>query len=220
MKLSLTEENYIKSIYHLSADGENAVSTSAISEDIETKPASVTDMVKKLADKGILKYEKYYGVQLSNDGKSTALEIIRRHRLWEVFLVEKLGFNWDEVHDVAEQMEHIQSSLLIDRLDDFLGNPIMDPHGDPIPDKDGNIIITPQMPLSELSIGESGKVVNVPDSDPSLLRHLDKIKIKLGSVLKVIDVTEFDKSILIQIDKNHEQYLSDQIAKSLMIAKK
>jgi len=220
MKLSLTEENYIKSIYHLSSDGESTVSTNAISEDIATKPASVTDMVKKLADKDILKYEKYYGVQLSPNGKLIALEIVRRHRLWEVFLVEKLGFNWDEVHDVAEQMEHIKSSLLIDRLDNFLGNPIMDPHGDPIPDKDGNIIFTPQMALSELTTGEHGAVVNVPDNNPSLLRHLDKIKIKLGSLLRVVDITEFDQSLLIEIDGTHEQYLSNKIAKSLMIAKK
>lgn len=220
MKLSLTEENYLKAIYHLSEGGEQEVSTNAIAEVIDTKPASVSDMLKKLATKKVVSYEKYRGVQISSEGKKVALEVIRKHRLWEVFLVEKLDFNWDEVHEVAEQLEHIKSSTLILRLDKFLGYPTMDPHGDPIPDENGNFKVNPQSPLAELEPGNEGIVVKVPDSDPSLLQHLDKIKMKLGSRITIKDKVEFDSSVLITIDQHQEIYLSGEIAKNIMLAVK
>lgn len=220
MKLSLTEENYLKSIYHLSHGGELEVSTNAIAEDISTKPASVSDMIRKLSNKGVINYQKYKGVQISKKGKQIALDVVRKHRLWEVFLVEKLGFNWDEVHDVAEQLEHIKSPLLIKRLDKFLDYPTMDPHGDPIPNEAGEFKVNPQLPLADLEINNAGIVVKVPDGNPSLLRHLDTIKMGLGSNILVMDKVEFDSSVLIKIDQQKEIYLSGEIAKNIMVAVK
>ena len=218
MKLSLTEENYLKAIYHLSDDSAEGVSTNAIAEELSTKAASVSDMIRKLSKKKVIDYQKYKGVQITEVGRKIALQIIRKHRLWEVFLVEKLSFNWDEVHDVAEQLEHIKSTTLISRLDEFLGFPTMDPHGDPIPDENGEIKESPQLPLSEFSENTTGIVVKVPDSDPSLLRHLDKIGMKLGSRIRVIEKVEFDNSALISIDQSKELYLSGEIAKNIMLA--
>lgn len=220
MKLSLTEENYLKAIYHLSTDAEDGVSTNSIAEELNTKAASVSDMLRKLSKKKVIDYQKYKGVQITESGKAIALQVIRKHRLWEVFLVEKLDFNWDEVHDVAEQLEHIKSTTLISRLDEFLGYPTMDPHGDPIPDENGEIKISPQLPLSDFSENTIGIVVKVPDSDPSLLRHLDKLGMKLGSKIKVIEKVEFDNSALITIDQGNELYLSGEIAKYIMLAVK
>lgn len=220
MKLSLTEENYLKAIYHLSQGGELEVSTNAIADVIDTKPASVSDMLRKLATKKVVDYEKYRGVQITKDGTKIALDVIRKHRLWEVFLVDKLGFNWDEVHEVAEQLEHIKSPTLISRLEKFLDYPTMDPHGDPIPDEHGHFKIHPQSPLSELTSDSEGIVVKVPDSDPSLLQHLDKIKMKLGSKITIKDKVEFDNSVLISIDQQHDIYLSGEIAKNIMLAVK
>src|SRR5690606_19085975 len=138
--LSFTEENYLKAIYRLSEGGTRAVLTNALAETMNTRAASVTDMVKKLSTKNLISYEKYYGVKITRQGKNEALMVVRKHRLWETLLVEKLNFNWDEVHEVAEQLDHIQSSLLIEQLDEFLGHPSVDPHGHPIPDKNGRII--------------------------------------------------------------------------------
>lgn len=220
MKLTLTEENYLKVIYHQSNAGEHEVSTNAIAEVIDTKPASVSDMIRKLSVKGVVDYQKYKGVQISKTGKKMALEVIRKHRLWEVFLVEKLGFNWDEVHDIAEQLEHIKSPLLIKRLDKFLGHPTMDPHGDPIPDENGEIKMSPQVSLAEFELESEGIVVKVPDGDPSLLRHLDRIKMRLGSHVKLKDRVAFDNSVLIEIDGANEVYISAEISKNIMLAKK
>ena len=217
MELSFTEENYLKSIYHLSESGSTDVSTNAIAEDLSTKPASVSDMMRKLSEKGVIKYEKYKGVQISAKGEKVALSVIRKHRLWEVFLLEKLGFKWDEVHDIAEQLEHIKSPLLIKKLDEFLGFPSVDPHGDPIPNESGEIKIMPQQPLSDMKVGENGIVVNVPDSNPALLRHLDQIKMKLGSRLNIIEKVEFDGSLLISIDGQNALYLSGEISKKIML---
>jgi DtxR family Mn-dependent transcriptional regulator len=218
MKLSLVEENYLKAIYHLSEQSDDGVSTNAIAEVLETKPASVTDMIRKLSGKSVVDYQKYKGVQISGKGRKMALQVIRKHRLWEVFLVEKLGFNWDEVHEVAEQLEHIKSPLLISRLDKFLGFPKMDPHGDPIPDENGEVKEIPQHPMTELNIGNEGIVVKVPDGDPSLLRHLDKINMKLGSRVQIKDKVAFDDTVLISIDQKNEIYISGKIAENIMCA--
>lgn len=218
MQLSLTEENYLKAIYHLSETSENGVSTNAIADELSTKAASVSDMIRKLSRKKVINYQKYRGVQITDLGSKIALQVIRKHRLWEVFLVEKLDFNWDEVHEVAEQLEHIKSSTLISRLDKFLGYPTMDPHGDPIPDENGEIKQSPQMALYEFEENRMGIVVKVPDTDPSLLRHLDKIGMRLGSKIKVLEKVEFDNSALITIDQGKEIYLSGEIAKNIMLA--
>jgi DtxR family Mn-dependent transcriptional regulator len=173
--LSFTEENYLKSIYHLSNGGHNEVSTNAIAEDLNTKAASVTDMIKKLAVKEVISYKKYKGVNVSPTGKNAALQVIRKHRLWEVFLVEKMKFSWDEVHDVAEQLEHIKSPLLIQRLDEFLGHPKNDPHGDPIPDENGEFKSKPQISLSDAKIHHEGILMSDKDSSSPYQQNLDKI---------------------------------------------
>lgn len=217
MELSLAEENYLKSIYHLGESGNGEVSTNSIADDLRTKPASVSDMMRKLSDKGVIDYKKYKGVQVSEIGKKVALGVIRKHRLWEVFLLEKLGFKWDEVHDIAEQLEHIKSPLLIKKLDEFLGYPSVDPHGDPIPDENGEIKIQPQFPLTDLEEDKQGIVVNVPDSNPALLRHLDQIKMHLGSKVKILEKVEFDGSLLISINEQPPMYLSGTISEKIMI---
>jgi len=216
MKLSFVEENYLKAIYHLSEQSESGVSTNAIAEVLLTKPASVTDMIRRLSEKKVVDYQKYKGVQITNKGKSIALQVIRKHRLWEVFLVDKLEFNWDEVHEVAEQLEHIKSPLLISRLDKFLGFPTMDPHGDPIPNENGEFKEHPQVPMTDLEPDTKAFVVKVPDGDPSLLRHLDKIMMKLGSAVLVKEKVDFDESVLVAIDDKQEVYLSGQIARNIM----
>jgi DtxR family Mn-dependent transcriptional regulator len=190
-----SEENYLKAIYHLTVQLEAEVPTNAIAEMMETKASSVTDMLKKLADKALINYIKYQGVSLTEKGRHAAKMIVRKHRLWEVFLVEKLAFTWDEVHDIAEQLEHIKSEQLINKLDDFLGNPTEDPHGDPIPDAQGKITKTEKLLLSELAESETAICVGVKDSSADFLQYLNKQKIALGAVIKVLGRENFDASL-------------------------
>ena len=218
-ELSYTEENYLKAIYHLSEGGIHEVSTNALSDEMQTKPATVSDMIRKLAKKKVISYEKYRGVNIAEPGKKLALHIIRKHRLWEVFLVEKLMFSWDEVHEIAEQLEHIKSPTLVERLDNFLGNPTVDPHGDPIPDKEGNFKAGPTIKLSELSLNDRGVFVTVSDDDPRLLQYLDKVSFSLGDKFTVIDKVEFDGSVKLRTNQNQEVFLSGQIAGLLSIRK-
>ena len=196
---SLSEENYLKSIFHLQTISGKGISTSAIAKKLDTKPSSVTDMIKKLADKQVLVYKKYQGVTLTNLGMKAATSIIRKHRLWEVFLVEKLNFSWDEVHDVAEQLEHIKSPKLINELDEFLGFPKKDPHGDPIPNPAGFIKHTTKVLLSDLKKGEKGTFVGVKDSSSAFLKFLDKRKISLGSLIEILHIEDFDDSLHVSI---------------------
>ena len=190
-----SEENYLKAIYHLTVQLEAEVPTNAIAEMMETKASSVTDMLKKLADKALINYIKYQGVSLTDKGRHAAKMIVRKHRLWEVFLVEKLAFTWDEVHDIAEQLEHIKSEQLINKLDDFLGNPTEDPHGDPIPDAQGKITKIEKLLLSELVESETAICVGVKDSSADFLQYLNKQKIALGAVIKVLGRENFDASL-------------------------
>lgn len=217
MKLSLTEENYLKTIFHLSQQGHHAVSTNAIAEAMDTKPASVSDMLRKLSNKKLINYKKYQGVKINSQGQKAAIGVIRKHRLWEVFLVEKLKFNWDEVHEVAEQLEHIRSPLLIKRLDEFLGQPKFDPHGDPIPDWEGKFPELQKFPLSELKPGEMASVVGLGETSSIFLKYLDKINIKLGVKVKVMEIVEFDNSYEISINNSSPIIISAQIAKNLMV---
>ena len=182
--MTFSEENYLKTIYHLTSSSNKEVSTNEIAEMIATKASSVTDMLRKLAEKDLLNYKKYQGVSLTEKGKLSAKMIVRKHRLWEVFLVEKLNFSWDEVHDIAEQLEHIKSEQLINKLDDFLGNPTEDPHGDPIPDAYGKIIKTEKLLLSELPQNQTGICVGVKDSSTEFLKYLDKNQIALGTKIE------------------------------------
>ena len=216
--LSLTEENYLKAIYHLSQDGVRGVSTSEIADAMQTKAASVTDMIKRLSSKGLVSYEKYHGVEISRKGKTDALNVIRKHRLWETFLVNKLGFAWSDVHEVAEQLEHIQSPLLIEKLDVFLGHPSHDPHGHPIPDKHGKIVDVKNRPLSLVEKGRQGKVCSVTDSSSSFLQFLDKVGIHLGSVLLVQEKETFDGSLEVVVDGKNKMSLSKEVSDNILIA--
>ncbi|WP_372755928.1 metal-dependent transcriptional regulator [Mariniflexile sp.] len=213
---TLSEENYLKAIYHLGKQGEKAVSTNAIAEKIETKASSVTDMIKKLAEKNLVNYVKYQGVSLTNEGRLTAALVVRKHRLWEVFLVKKLNFSWDEVHDVAEQLEHIKSLKLVNELDAFLGFPTHDPHGDPIPDKDGNYTQTKSVNILEMEAGHEGVLSLVKDSSEMFLKYLNKNNLALGDVIKVLDFEPFDNSVTIQT-KNKQIIISQQVAKNLCL---
>jgi DtxR family Mn-dependent transcriptional regulator len=195
---SLSEENYLKAILHLQKTSKSGVSTNALAEEMQTKASSVTDMVKKLSEKDLVIYKKYQGVYLSDTGRKTALQIVRKHRLWEVFLVDKLSFSWDEVHEVAEQLEHIKSDKLITELDKFLEFPKRDPHGDPIPDAKGDFHVANKTLLSNLSKGECGTLVGVKDTSTEFLKYLDKNNIALGKTIEVLDKEEFDESMLIQ----------------------
>lgn len=214
--MTLSEEDYIKIIYHLGKGDQGTVSTNAIAEKMETKPSSVSDMIKKLSEKGLINYKKYKGVTLSEYGLKIALSIVRKHRLWEVFLVEKLEFSWDEVHEVAEQLEHVKSEKLVDMLDKHLGFPQIDPHGDPIPSKEGEFKKSRKRLLNEVPIGMEGICVGVKDSSPPFLKFLDKNKIALGDSISVIDKEEFDGSLHIKI-KGMDIHISDQIASNLYL---
>lgn len=214
--MTLSEEDYIKAIYHLGKGENTTVSTNAVAEQMDTKPSSVTDMVKKLSEKGLLNYRPYKGVSLTEHGQKTALTLVRKHRLWEVFLVEKLGFSWDEVHEVAEQLEHIKSEKLIDSLDKLLGYPEVDPHGDPIPSKKGEFKKAIKKLLSEVPIGKSGICVGVKDSSAPFLKFLDKNNIALGDSVKVLDKEEFDGSLHVRIS-NKDIHISQQIASNLYL---
>lgn len=213
--LSLVEENYIKAIYHLENEVKGDVSTNAISDEVKTKPSSVTDMVQVLAEKGLLVYRKYKGVHLTKKGKSAAMKVIRKHRLWETFLVEKLNFQWDEVHDIAEQLEHIHSDALVDRLDDFLGNPEYDPHGDPIPDADGNLKSRNKKVLSHIAENEVVICIGVKESGADFLRYLDKRNINIGTEIKVLG-KEFDGSMDLLVNSKPFS-VSEQVAGNLYV---
>jgi len=213
---SLSEENYLKAIFHLENSYKSGVSTNALAEEMQTKASSVTDMIKRLSDKDLVNYKKYQGVKLSEPGRNAAIGVIRKHRLWEVFLVDKLNFNWDEVHEIAEQLEHIKSEKLTNQLDKFLEYPKRDPHGDPIPDAQGNFAVANRILLSDLGKGETGICVGVKDSSTEFLQYLDKNKISLGKKIKVIEKEEFDQSMVIVIDEN-ELRISNQISTNLFI---
>ncbi|WP_343328761.1 metal-dependent transcriptional regulator [Polaribacter staleyi] len=215
---TLSEENYLKAIYHLELDADKGISTNAIAKKLETKASSVTDMVKKLSEKEVVVYKKYKGVKLTDLGNKIAANIVRKHRLWEVFLVEKLNFSWDEVHDVAEQLEHIKSEKLVDQIDAFLGFPTHDPHGDPIPDKDGNLKTIEKSLLSTLTKNESGICVGVDDSSSEFLKFLDKKGIMLGKKITVLDKEDFDNSLSILIEEK-KLSISYKIANNLYIQK-
>jgi DtxR family Mn-dependent transcriptional regulator len=214
--MTLSEENYLKTIYHLTTASGQEVSTNAIAEKMETKASSVTDMLKKLAEKEWIVYQKYKGVLLSEKGKLSAKMIVRKHRLWEVFLVDKLNFTWDEVHDIAEELEHIKSEKLINKLDDFLGNPTEDPHGDPIPDAKGKIITVEKLLLSELKENQTGLCVGVKDTSPEFLKYLDKNKISLGAKIKINAIEDYDLSLVVNIEEN-DLLISNKIASNLFV---
>lgn len=213
---SFAEENYLKTIYFLTQRHAEA-STSSIAEYLQTKPASVSDMVKRLAEKNLVRHIRYKGTGLTPDGRKVALQIIRKHRLWEVFLVEKLKFNWDEVHEIAEQLEHIKSPLLIARLDEFLGHPTHDPHGDPIPDADGELPISRKIPLAEGEINQALIVKGVKDSSSSFLKYLDKVGIYIGVKLKILDKIEYDGSSEVVLNDEKTLLISKEVSHNILV---
>lgn len=214
--ITLTEENYIKAIYHISKQGRENVNTNALAEAMNTKASSATDMIKKLSEKNYANYKKYKGVTLTALGIKIAINIIRNHRLWEVFLVEKLNFTWDEVHELAEQLEHIKSQKLIDELESFLGYPTHDPHGDPIPDKNGEITFVEKTLLSQALVGICYTCLGVNDSSSEFLQYLNNNNIKLGSIIEVMHIEPFDKSINIKAN-GKLLTVSQSVAKNLYL---
>ena len=211
-----SEENYLKAIFHLQTEMEGGVSTSRLSEFMETKAASVTEMLKKLADKLLVHYRKYYGVNLTETGEKHALLIVRKHRLWEYFLVERLNFNWDEVHDVAEQLEHIKSPKLVEELDRFLGHPTHDPHGDPIPDAKGNLPQTARVKLSQLQEGDFAVCKGFDDTSSPFLQYLAKQRIGLNTRFEILALESFDGSMTVRIDRE-EKLLSKMVTENIYV---
>lgn len=216
MGLSYAEENYLKAILKLSGSPDGTVSTNAIAAQLETSAASVTDMLKKLSDKELITYQRYKGASLTEDGHRLATSLVRKHRLWEVFLVQSLGMTWDEVHEIAEELEHIQSDRLIERLDNFLGHPKFDPHGDPIPNAQGRYTLRAQVPLSELKPGQEGVVIGVREDETSFLKHLNEKGLIPGKAIKVLTNDDYDNTLSLEVD-NHELSLSGKVARNIMI---
>jgi len=215
---SHTEENYLKTIYKLAeAEPGQDVSTNRIAAALTTRAASVTDMLRRLAEKELLRYEKYRGVQLTAEGRRLALLTVRKHRLWEVFLVQQLGFNWDEVHEVAEELEHVQSPLLMQRLDEFLNFPTFDPHGDPIPAADGAVRRPTHRLLADLNVGEQGTLAAVKDTSAPFLQYLDKVGLALGAQLKVLDKVSFDNSLELRVNRERTVLISAEVGRNLFV---
>lgn len=210
-------ENYLKCIYALEQIEKGGVSTNAIAERLNTKASSVTDMLKKLKSKGLANYKKYHGARLSPKGRKLAIGIIRRHRLWEVFLVDKLAYGWEEVHEIAEQLEHINSEELSDRLDQFLGYPRFDPHGDPIPDNNGKIRDEREkLPLSALEEGAKVVVIGVTDSSADFLKYLDDMQLQLGARIEVKSIYAFDRSMSLNVS-GQERTVSHLVSTNILV---
>jgi DtxR family Mn-dependent transcriptional regulator len=217
MAISFTEENYLKVIHRLSEATSEDISTNAVAELMQTKAASVTDMLRKLADKGWVNYQKYQGVRLSPAGEKIALSIVRKHRLWEVFLVDKMGFNWDEVHEIAEQLEHIESDELVQKLDAYLGFPKTDPHGDPIPNKEGILPELAYLHLSDIKAGKNCILMGVAQDSAVFLQLLTKLNLSLGAKLAIIEINEFDRSIFVSINDAEPIFISHEVAKNILV---
>ena len=216
--MTFSEENYLKIIYHLGQERQEEVTTNAIADAMQTKASSVTDMLKKLHEKSLVEHKKYQGVTLTKKGEKSALFVIRKHRLWEVFLVEKLHFSWDEVHEVAEQLEHIQSDKLIEELDKLLLYPEKDPHGDPIPDKFGHMPSLKSELLSQMKPNEVAQCVGVKNTSKEFLQYLNKIDISIGKEIKILEIHSFDNSIEIQLDSRTIN-ISSMIAENIYVKK-
>ncbi|MDK2771785.1 MAG: metal-dependent transcriptional regulator [Flavobacterium haoranii] len=214
--MTISEENYLKVIYHLAQVSPKGVNTNAIAGMLETKASSVTDMIKKLDEKGLVSYVKYQGVSLTEKGLYLAKMIVRKHRLWEVFLVKKLNFSWDEVHEIAEELEHIQSEKLINKLDAFLEFPDFDPHGDPIPNADGEIKKMQKRILFDIQLNDMVKCVGVKDSSVEFLQFLDKKGISLGTNITILEKENFDETLKIKVQEK-TLTISNKIAKNLYV---
>jgi DtxR family Mn-dependent transcriptional regulator len=216
MKVSSSKENYIKAIYHLQEE-DGIVTTNALARQLDTRAASITDMLKKLKTQKLLLYEKYKGFKLSPEGRKMALQVIRKHRLWEFFLVEKLSFGWEEVHEMAEELEHITSKKLVDRLDEFLGFPKSDPHGDPIPDSTGKISLKKQVSLFDVRINIAAVVSNISDQSAEMLELLRHKGLALGTKVEVKKRFSFDNSIELKVKNQPAITISENVAKKVFV---
>jgi DtxR family transcriptional regulator, Mn-dependent transcriptional regulator len=216
LNFTTSEENYIKAIFHLQ-QGRQPVSTNALASSLDTRPASVTDMMKKLRAKKLLHYRAYKGFRLNKQGMKAALAIIRRHRLWEFFLAKKLRFAWDEVHELAEQLEHVSGAKLIDKLDAYLGYPDHDPHGDPIPDKKGKLKSSPTLPLDKIRVNRPATVCQVADQSMPILDLLKHKKIRIGSRITVKRKFDFDHSLEVKMNARPSFNISEQLGKKILV---
>lgn len=215
--LSTTEENYLKAILHLTLEkGHAEVGTNELAAELAFKPATVNEMLKKLKEKKLVLHEKYGKITLTAAGKKQAVETIRKHRLWETFLFEKLHFTWDEVHEVAEQLEHIQSKKLIDQLDRFLGFPTVDPHGEIIPNARGEFKMRPKTTLSEVGLNEKCEVIGVKDDSAEFLQYADKLGCTMHAKIKVLAIQSFDQSMELEI-KKQKVMVSSRFAENIYI---
>lgn len=212
-----TVENYLKAIYTICQNNDGVASTNQISELINNTPSSVSNMLKKLASSKHIEYKKYYGVRLTEKGKQTATQLIRKHRIWETFLVQSLGYGWSEVHHIAEQLEHIEADGLIDRLDDYLGNPKFDPHGDPIPNSDGDFERYDLISLADVEVNKDYSIGRVIDDDNEFLQFLDRMEIRIGTNVKAVQRFSFDESLQVVLDNGNTILLNQSIAKRLFV---
>ena len=217
LHLTPTEEDYLKAIFKIAETEQKTVSTNSIAKHLKTSAASVTDMLKKLAEKSLIHYKPYHGVSLTSLGNQKATSLIRKHRLWEVFLVKKLKFKWNEIHEIAEQLEHIKSEELIMRLDNYLDNPKFDPHGDPIPNAQGKFTLRTQIPLCDLGEGSSGILIGVKENNDEFLQYLNAISVKLGTHFKVLERISFDKSFKVIIDHDEVVMIGEKASQCLLL---
>ncbi len=215
--LSFTEENYLKALLKITIDNSvEEVGTNELAAQLDVKPATVTDMLKKLKEKKLINYQKYGKIGLNDDGRKVAIEILRKHRLWETFLYEKLDFNWDEVHEIAEQLEHIKSAKLINKLDAFLDFPQFDPHGDPIPTENGELKVVYKKTLADTAVGDTCRLAAVKDNSAAFLQYVVKAGLGLSSMIKVVERQEFDAMLQIEVDgKTH--HVSAKFAENIFV---
>jgi len=212
-----TTEDYVKNIYKLQREGEK-VTTSALATSLQLSDPSITDMLKKLSDRGLVSYTPYKGVELTGNGSAMAVKILRRHRLWEMFLVQYLGYSWDEIHEEAERLEHVTSDLLEQKLDELLGCPGVDPHGDPIPSADGRLEHAPLTALAACEAGDTVCVARVSDGEPRILQHASRLGVGLRTRLTVREKMGFDGSMTLALD-SRELFISREVAEAIFVEK-
>ncbi|NNU33893.1 metal-dependent transcriptional regulator [Mucilaginibacter sp. S1162] len=214
---TLTEENYLKAIFSISQNADVKITPTAIAEMLKNNPASVIDMIKKLSDKKLIDYDKREGVKLTESGLNDAIQIVRKHRLWEVFLLEKLNYKWDEIHDIAEELEHIQDNTLADRLDKFPGFPEYDPHGDPIPKANGKVPKSFSVTLANVKEGVTCRVAAVKDTSSTFLQYLLKLNIGIGTSIRLIEKIPFDNSLVISINGKENTTVSQKFGENILV---
>lgn len=214
--MTLTEENYLKALYRLSLD-KHEITVKDIADQLHIKMPTVNSMIKKLSEKKLIRYEKYKAIEFTEKGKKLALYILRKHRLTELFLQEVMGLGWEEVHDIAEQLEHIQSDLFFNRIDEMLGHPKFDPHGEPIPDINGKLPTIKASPLSTCSIGKKYKLSGVLNHETSFLKMLDSMNLSLGSSIEIRELQPFDKSMVVVLNGKNKTILSSQVCQNLLV---